>query len=72
MQLTEQQVLAIKRKRGELDMSIKSLSKATKVNKWTLNDIFKHGHRNVSSNTFKRLNNWLINQYNQDMTKEVK
>lgn len=63
MKLTENQVRAIKRKRGELDLSISDLAKRTGVSKWTLIDIFKHNHRNVNSLTFERLNNWLINEY---------
>lgn len=63
MKLTENQVTAIKRKRGELNMSIKGLEKATGVSRWTLIDIFKHDHRNVNSKTFKKLNDWLINEY---------
>ena len=63
MQLTESQVTAIKRKRGELDLSITALSNATKVSKWTLIDIFKHNHRNVTKITFKKLNDWLIDEY---------
>ena len=46
MKLTDQQATAIKRKRGELDLSIVSLANATGVSKWTLIDIFKHDHRN--------------------------
>ena len=72
MKLTEQQILAIKRKRGELDYSITDLANVTDVSKWTLIDIFKHDHRNVTSNTFKRLNDWLINEYNNDLVKKVK
>ena len=60
MKLTENQVLAIKRKRGELNMSIRGLERATGVSRWTLIDIFKHDHRNVNSKTFKKLNDWLI------------
>ena len=63
MKLTENQVIAIKRKRGELDLSITDLANTTGVSKWTLIDIFKHDHRNVNSKTFKKLNDWLINQY---------
>lgn len=55
MQLTEKQVLAIKRKRGELDLTMNALAEITGVNKWTLIDIFKHHHRNVNSITFKKL-----------------
>ena len=71
MQLSNQQVTAIKRKRGELDLSITDLANITGVSKWTLIDIFKHDHRNVNSITFKRLNDWLINEYNHDLVKEV-
>lgn len=71
MKLSEQQVTAIKHKRGELDLSITKLASLTGVNKWTLIDIFKHGHRNVTTITFKRLNDWIITEYNQDLTKEV-
>ena len=63
MKLTENQVIAIMRKRGELNMSIRGLERATGVSRWTLIDIFKHDHRNVSSKTFKKLNDWLIDQY---------
>lgn len=66
MQLTEKQVLAIKCKRGELDLTIDALSKTTGVSKWTLIDIFKHHHRNVNSITFKKLNDWLIDEYTTD------
>ena len=71
MKLSEQQVTAIKRKRGELDLSIVNLANVTGVSKWTLIDIFKHDHRNVTSITFKRLNDLLINEYNHDLVKEV-
>lgn len=63
MQLTEQQVLAIKRKRGELDLSMPQLAKATNVSQWTLRDIVRHGHRNVNKATYEKLNNWIIEQY---------
>lgn len=71
MKLSEQQVTAIKRKRGELDLSITNLASITGVSKWTLIDIFKHDHRNVTSITFKHLNDWLIKEYNHDLVKEV-
>ncbi|MCZ3580641.1 XRE family transcriptional regulator [Lactobacillus gasseri] len=71
MQLTESQVTAIKRKRGELDLSITALSNATKVSKWTLIDIFKHNHRNVTKITFKKLNDWLIDEYERTSQHET-
>lgn len=71
MQLTESQVTAIKRKRGELDLSITALSNATKVSKWTLIDIFKHNHRNVTKTTFNKLNDWLIDEYERTAQHET-
>lgn len=72
MKLTDQQVTAIKRKRGELDLSINDLANTTGVSKWTLISIFKHDHRNVTSITFKKLNDWLIDEYNNDLVKVAK
>lgn len=63
MKLTEKQIIALKRKRGELDLSITDLAKETKVSQWTLRNIFKHGHRNVNKETFEKLNNWIIKTY---------
>ena len=63
MKLTDTQVLAIKRKRGELDLSITALAQITQISKWTLINIFKHNHRNVTKTTFKKLNDWLIDEY---------
>lgn len=71
MKLTEKQVTAIKRKRGELDLSITALANTTKVSKWTLIDIFKHGHRNVTKATFKKLNDWLIAEYERTAQHET-
>lgn len=72
MELSESQVTAIKRKRGELDLSITDLANTTGVSKWTLIDIFKHNHRSVTSITFKKLNDWLIAEYNNDLVKVAK
>lgn len=71
MKLTEKQVTAIKRKRGELDLSITALANATKVSKWTLIDIFKHDHRNITKATFKKLNDWLIAEYERTAQHET-
>ncbi|XKU94791.1 XRE family transcriptional regulator [Lactobacillus acidophilus] len=72
MKLSNEQVTAIKRKKGELDLSNRDLEKITGVSRWTLASIFKHDHRNVTSMTFKRLNDWLISEYNHDLVKGVK
>lgn len=72
MKLSDEQVTAIKRKKGELYLSNRDLERITGVSRWTLTSIFKHDHRNVTSMTFKRLNDWLINEYNHDLAKGVK
>ena len=71
MELTESQVMAIKRKRGELDLSITALANTTKVSKRTLIVIFKHEHRNVTKTTFKKLNDWLIDEYERTAQHET-
>ena len=71
MELTESQVMAIKRKRGELDLSITALANTTKVSKRTLIAIFKHEHRNVTKTTFKKLNDWLIAEYERTAQHET-
>ena len=60
MQLTDGQVIAIKRKRGELNLSISDLARQTGVNRWTLSDILSNDHRHVSKATYQNLTNWLI------------
>lgn len=70
MKLTNDEAIAIKRKRGEHDLSVHELAQQTGVSQWTLIDIFKHGQRNVTSPTFKGLNDWLVKTVNQDMEKQ--
>lgn len=66
MELTKQQVIAMKRKRGELDLSVARLAKITGISRWTLDDILKRGHKSVNSITFKRINDWLIDEYTKN------
>lgn len=66
MELTENQVLAIKRKRGECNYTTTTLSKVTGVNRHTLTDILKNNHRNVNKTTFIKLNEWLIDEMVKD------
>jgi len=63
MELTQQQVRAMKRKRGELDLTLIGLEKQTGVSRWTLSSILKQGHVHVNSATFKRINDWIIDEY---------
>lgn len=63
MELSKQQIIAMKRKRGELDLSVVGLARQTGVSRWTLDNIFKHGQVNVNPSTFKKINDWLIDEY---------
>lgn len=63
MYLTEKQVTAIKRKRGELNISVLGLSRELGLSRWTLDNIFKRNHRKVTPATYKKLSNWLIDEY---------
>lgn len=61
--LSENQVTAIKRKRGELNLSTVALSRQLALSRWTLDNIFKRNHRKVTPATYKKLSDWLIDEY---------
>jgi hypothetical protein len=61
--LSENQVIAIKRKRGELNISVLGLSRQLGLSRWTLDNIFKRGHRKVTPATYRKLSDWLIDEY---------
>ncbi|WP_191363754.1 helix-turn-helix domain-containing protein [Limosilactobacillus oris] len=61
--LTDKQVIAIKRKRGELNLSVLDLSRQLGLSRWTLDNIFKRGHRKVTPATYRKLSDWLIAEY---------
>lgn len=63
MYLSDNQVTAIKRKRGELNLSVLSLSRQLGLSRWTLDNIFKRNHRKVTPSTYKKLSDWLIDEY---------
>ncbi|MCX8720797.1 MULTISPECIES: helix-turn-helix domain-containing protein [Lactobacillus] len=62
MKLTEQQVLALKRKRGEKNLSIGALAKSVGLSRWTISRIIKK-NPNLSSTTVEKIKDWLIDQY---------
>ena len=68
MKLTNSQILALKRKRGELNISVLEMAKETGVSRWTLDKIFKGEKTHVYKSTFDKLNCWLISQL--DVLKE--
>ncbi|MBP2058949.1 putative DNA-binding protein YlxM (UPF0122 family) [Lactobacillus colini] len=63
MQLTQEQIIAIKKQRGLLDYSITQLANEINVDRHTLSNIIKRGQRKVNKPTFEKLNNWIIDQY---------
>ena len=63
MLLTNQQVTAIKRKRGELNLSTVALGRELGLSRWTLDNIFKRNHRKVTPANYKKIRDWLINEY---------
>ncbi len=63
MYLSDKQVTAIKRKRGELNLSTAALGRQLNLSRWTLDNIFKRNHRKVTPATYKKLSDWLIDEY---------
>ncbi|MCO6524996.1 MAG: helix-turn-helix domain-containing protein [Candidatus Schmidhempelia sp.] len=63
MELTEKQVIALKRKRGELDYTNTKLGQVLGISRRTLHEILQNKHYNVKPTTFKKINDWLIDQY---------
>lgn len=63
MIFSEKQVIAIKRKRGELNLTTAALARQLNLSRWTLDNIFKRGHRKVTPATYKKLTDWLIDEY---------
>lgn len=63
MYLSDKQVTAIKRKRGELSLSTVALGRQLGLSRWTLDNIFKRNHRKVTPATYKKISDWLIDEY---------
>lgn len=63
MYLSDKQVTAIKRKRGELNLSTVALGRQLGLSRWTLDNILKRKHRKVTPTTYKKLSDWLIDEY---------
>ncbi|XZO07613.1 helix-turn-helix transcriptional regulator [Weissella paramesenteroides] len=55
-------ITAIKRKRGELNISVVELARQTGVSRWTLNKIFKGKTNEAFPTTIAKLNEWLYKQ----------
>lgn len=62
-QLSNKQVVAIKRKRGELGLSISGLARQVGLSRRTIYNVFtKPGHP-ITPTTYRKLSDWLIDEY---------
>ncbi|MDK8612985.1 hypothetical protein BHU41_02175 [Lactobacillus crispatus] len=63
MQLSKKQILALKRKRGERNLTIDELANEVGVSRFTVSRILHNERQNLTSTTAKKVNDWLIDQY---------
>lgn len=63
MLLRKNIIVALKRKCGELNMPTTELGRQLNLTRQTLDSIFNRGHRKVTPATYKKLSDWLIDQY---------
>ena len=63
MQLSNKQIVAIKRKRGELGLTIAGLARQVGLSRRTIYNIFMDKSRPVTPTTYRKLSDWLINEY---------
>lgn len=73
MKLTQNQITALKRKRGERNLTINHLANEIGVSRFTISRIIHNGaNEEITPATGKKVNDWLIQEYNHDLVKEVK
>lgn len=65
MQLTEDQYKALKRKRGELNLTLTALADDIGVTRRTMTKIINH-NTPIKPQTAKKVNDWIIKQYMND------
>ncbi len=65
MQLTEDQYKALKRKRGELNLTLTALANEIGVTRRTMTKIINH-NTPIKPQTAKKVNDWIIKQYMND------
>ena len=63
MQLSDKQIIAIKRKRGELGLSIAGLARQVGLSGRTIYNVFMDTSRPVTPTTYRKLSDWLIDEY---------
>ena len=63
MQLSSKQILALKRKRGERNLTIDELANEVGTSRFTISRILHNSSQNLTSTTVKKINDWIIDQY---------
>ncbi|HJF19101.1 MAG TPA: helix-turn-helix domain-containing protein [Enterococcus columbae] len=63
MKLTTKQILALKRKRGERNLTIDELANEVGTSRFTISRILHNNSQNLTSTTVKKVNDWIIDQY---------
>lgn len=64
MIVSGKQITALKRKKGELDLSGVQLAKSIGISPKTIYKLMNNSNGvNVYPSTFKKLNDWIIDQY---------
>lgn len=65
VKLTADQLKALKRKRGELNLSLTALSDEIGITRRTMTKIINH-NTPIKPQTAKKINDWIIKQYMND------
>lgn len=65
MQLSDDQFKALKRKRGELNLTLTALAGEIGVTRRTMTKIINH-NTPIKPQTAKKVNDWIIKQYMND------
>lgn len=63
LKLTTKQILALKRKRGERNLTIDELANEVGISRFTVSRILHNDSQNLTSTTVKKVNDWIIDQY---------
>lgn len=62
MKLTENQFLLLRRKKGELNMTVSDLSAELGISRGTLSKIINKKDHEIKPKTVNKINNWLIKE----------
>ena len=69
MKLTEKQLHLLRRRKGELNISINTLAGLVGISRWTMAKVINF-NANVRPTTASKVNEWLLDQYSADYLKE--